>query len=457
MNILPQDVNESHVFETSRQFCKKFRIGALLKRSNIQKINGHSCLSVFQFVFGLAFSGRNLWRSLERNDAPFQKDTAYRLLNHPGYNWRTLLLLVAQKAFQLLFPLTSGERKRVFILDDSLYSRSRSKKVELLARVFDHTTKRFQRGFRMLTLGWSDGNSFIPLNFALLSSEKAENRLKEANPVIHKRSAGYHRRQESVRKSTEVLLELLRQTLKTGITADYLLFDSWFSFPGVIRDVVAESVQVICRLKELRSIRFTYEGRSLSLNELYQAIPKRRGRARFFASVIIDIGVTGQRIPARVVFVRDREHHGQWLALLSTDMDLAVEEIVHLYGKRWDIEVFFKMAKSHLCLAKEFQGRSYDLMVAHTTIVCLRYIMLALESRNNLDSRTVGGMFYQCCDELEDIKLFTALGRILAALRDALNNTLDASEAIIENLLVNFFRSLPKSFQGLLEFSGCES
>ena len=66
---------------------------------------------------------------------------------------------------------------------------------------------------------------------------------------------------------------------------------------------------------------------------------------------------------------------------LSTDITLGDEEIVRIYGKRiWNIEVFFKMTKSFLRLAKEFQCRSYDSMVAHTTIVCVRYIMLALQT-----------------------------------------------------------------------------
>lgn len=45
------------------------------------------------------------------------------------------------------------------IVDDSLFSRSRSKRVELLARVFDHVTHRYMRGFRLLVVGWSDGNA----------------------------------------------------------------------------------------------------------------------------------------------------------------------------------------------------------------------------------------------------------------------------------------------------------
>jgi len=453
MNIVPQTSAENQAFETSRRFCRDFQIGTWLNRANIRKINGHSCLSVFQFIFELVFSGRNLWRYLEREDAPFQKDTVYRLLNNPSYNWRILLLLAARSVLRFLMPLTSEERENVFIIDDSLFARSRSKAVELLAKVYDHVAHRFMKGFRILTLGWSDGNTFIPVNFALLSSENPDKRLVEANSAIDKRSAGWRRRRESVRKSTSVLLDLVGQAQKAGLTAKYLLFDSWFAFPSVIRSIVAKSLHVVCRLKELRSMRFRYEGRSLSLNELHQAVPKRRGCARFFASVVVDIGAGGQNVPARVVFIRGRER-GQWLALLSTDMELSEEEIVRIYGKRWDIEVFFKMAKSHLCLAKEFQGRSYDMMVAHTTIVCLRYIMLALESRKSTDSRTVGGLFYQYCGELEDLKFVTALLRILATFREVLRTAAGAPETLIDELFGYFYQSLPMSFQRLLQFSG---
>jgi hypothetical protein len=44
---------------------------------------------------------------------------------------------------------------------------------------------------------------------------------------------------------------------------------------------------------------------------------------------------------------------------------LGLPQIVTLYGRRWDIEVFFKMAKSFLKLAKEIQSRSFDALVAH--------------------------------------------------------------------------------------------
>ncbi|WP_165608168.1 transposase [Desulfoscipio geothermicus] len=71
------------------------------------------------------------------------------------------------------------------------------------------------------------------------------------------------------------------------------------------------------------------------------------------------------------------------------------EEVIRIYGLRWDIEVYFKVCKSFLRLAKEFQSRSYDAMFAHITIVTIRYIMLAVENREQVDNRAYGGIFYQ--------------------------------------------------------------
>ena len=116
--------------------------------------------------------------------------------------------------------------------------------------------------------------------------------------------------------------------------------------------------------------------------------------------------------PAKLVFVRDR-HKKDWLALISTDLNLSNEDIVRIYGKRWDIEVFFKMAKQHLKLAKEIQCRDYDALVAHTSIVFMRYMFLAYQHRIETDNRTFGELFYACCEEVSDISFVEALYRIM--------------------------------------------
>ncbi|BAF60587.1 hypothetical protein PTH_2406 [Pelotomaculum thermopropionicum SI] len=135
-----------------------------------------------------------------------EKDTIYRFLNSFRYNWRKFLLILSSSVInETIEPLTSRNWKNVLVLDDSLYSRNRSKAVELLARVKDHVENMYVRGFRMLTLGWSDGNTFLPVAFSLLSSENERNRLCGIDSRIDKRTTGYKRRVESIKKSTEVM------------------------------------------------------------------------------------------------------------------------------------------------------------------------------------------------------------------------------------------------------------
>jgi hypothetical protein len=178
-------------------------------------------------------------------------------------------------------------------------------------------------------------------------------------------------------------------------------------------------LNTIAMVKAIPKVYYKYDGKSMNLKTLYASIRKKRGKAKILSSVVVGIGSdeTGETIDAKIVFVRDRNRSRQWLALISTDTSLSEHEIIRIYGKRWDIEVFFKMNKSFLKLGKEFQCRSYDSMVAHTSIVFTRYMMLSIENRNNKDLRTIGGLFYQCCDELQDIQFCEALQLIIDTLK----------------------------------------
>ncbi|MBX5437600.1 MAG: transposase [Alicyclobacillaceae bacterium] len=144
------------------------------------------------------------------------------------------------------------------------------------------------------------------------------------------------------------------------------------------------------------------------------------------------------------MFVRDRNRSRQWLALLSTNTNLSDEEIIRIYGKRWDIETFFKVSKSYLRLAKELQGRTYDQMFAHTTIVFARYIMLSVASREAQDLRTIGALFFDCCDEIDDIRFVDALRLLLDLLRAALQAALSDGSVVTEDVIQQFIDRLPR-------------
>ncbi|EGD26474.1 transposase [Lactobacillus delbrueckii] len=74
-------------------------------------------------------------------------------------------------------------------------------------------------------------------------------------------------------------------------------------------------------------------------------------------------------------------------------MTIDENEIIRIYGKRWDIEVFFKTCKSFLKLGTEYHGLSYDALTAHTAFVFLRYMFMSVEKRDDEDDRTMGELF----------------------------------------------------------------
>lgn len=168
----------------------------------------------------------------------------------------------------------------------------------------------------MLTLGWSDGNTFVPLCFSLLSSHNKSSRYVEMSDGIDKRTAGYQRRKEAVKKSMETMQDLLKQALQAGTKASYVLFDSWFSFPVTILKVLEQGVHVICMLKAMHRVYYVYDGQKLNLKALYKAVRKKRGKAKILATVIVTLGTNekGEEVQAKIVFVRDRNPFRKFLS-----------------------------------------------------------------------------------------------------------------------------------------------
>ena len=161
-------------------------------------------MEIFQYLFLLIFSNRNMYMNLitGRNTPAFAKDTVYRFMKMIQINWiRFTTILSAQIIKDAIVPLDSEDRANVLIIDDSMFERNRSKKVELLAKVYDQAKLAYRFGFRMLTLGWSDGSTFLPVNSVLLSTENSQNRINEVTDV-DKRTVGYRRRKLSMEKGT---------------------------------------------------------------------------------------------------------------------------------------------------------------------------------------------------------------------------------------------------------------
>lgn len=444
-SITQANQNDKQISKSIKRFFTRFRISSALKEANAYKKKGIPVVEVFQYLFLLIFSNRSMYMSLitGRNTPGFAKDTVYRFMKMTQINWiRFTTLLASRIIMSAILPLDSQERKNVLVIDDSMFERNRSKKVELLAKAYDHANHRYRFGFRMLTLGWSDGSTFLPVNSVLLSSENKKNRVNEAMD-IDKRTVGYRRRMFSMQKGTQVMLELLKAAKKAAIPANYVLFDSWFSSPSTLHAVKSIGYDVIGMVKKTPKMFFRYQGEDMSLITVYNKNKKRRGRSRYLLSVLVDVIKDGESLPAKVVYVRNRNKRKEYLCLICTDTSLDENEIIRNYGKRWDIEVFFKVCKSCLNLSRECNSLSYDAMTAHTAVVFTRYMMLSLESREWNDNRSLGELFLYFSDEMADITWIQAFQMLLQMFRVILKDHTELTEETINELVDAFINTLP--------------
>ena len=118
-------------------------------------------------------------------------------------------------------------------------------------------------------------------------------------------------------------------------------------------------------------------------------------------------------IPAKIVCVRNKVNRKDWLAFICTDTTLSEEEIIRIYGKRWQIEVFFKTCKS-------------------------------MEQRQNEDQRTLGELFFFLVDEMADITFSRSLAILMAALMASLQEILKLSDEQLTAFTSDFEARLPE-------------
>ena len=340
---------------------------------------GFHVFDIFKVLFFVVFQLRNFWRlsTSDNYSIPFARDTAYRFLNSPYHRWRAFLAQIAKTAVCFCSTLTSNSKRKIFIVDDSLYNKNRSKKIELLSRVFDHVDKLYVKGFRFLTLAFTDGISLFPIDFALLGTKKI---ICEANPDIDKRSSGFKRRLEAVCEAPSVLLSMLDNARSLICKGSYIVFDSWFCVPPLIREIVKRNLHVTGRLKNDKT-HFLFRRNSkdsfVNLEQLFEKLKKIPAAVRKLQQQTPDILGSFrvclpqvkeyEAVAVKIVFVKNRNKSSsdanEWIAILTTDLSLTEEEVVCMYAKRWKIEGFFKVAKSLLKLEQEFQGRSYDMLI----------------------------------------------------------------------------------------------
>ncbi len=237
-----------------------------------------------------------------------------------------------------------------------------------------------------------NGKGFYPLDFAYSFGQKRHGDSPNESIGDPRSISGQRSFEAKHYSKLDLALMMIKRAIDNGFTARYVLFDSWYAWPVIIKKVraIKDDLHVICRLKENPS-KYHYRGKRYRLSELYQKVKsqfkKDQKTGLLLKRVIVKmpdcdedsviVFTKGYREPkADNLNGKKKTKESKWDAFLSTDTRLHASSIIKKYIKRWPVEVCFKECKQLLGLGKE-QSNSFNAQVFSTTASFMRYSMIS--------------------------------------------------------------------------------
>lgn len=161
---------------------------------------------------------------------------------------------------------------------------------------------------------------------------------------------------------------LSKMELKQGVT--YLL-DGGFRYYKEYDRMIKDKIDFIGRIQENSHIEIIEE----------QTIPEQDNG--IYADQIVRLGKDKRyRMKRTLRIIRFIGKEGQDLWLVTTRFDLTAEEVVLLYKRRWDIEVFFKFIKQNLKV-KHFWGTSKAAIKMQLYAALIAYLVVWLVKKKS--------------------------------------------------------------------------
>lgn len=383
---------------------------------------------------------------------PYKKDTFYRFDLNKKANWERLQIETARNVILDIESRTNKNHTNVLIFDDSLYQRTGGKGTDLCSKVFDHNDHKMRLGFRMMTGGWSNGETYVPFSQCLLTTRNPKLMVGK-DEQLDQRTIRGRRRHKAKEKGTAVVQSMVKDAQKARIPFEYVIFDTWFSSPTQLVSLKGLGTDVIAMVKK-NSTKYEFldpsdnEIKKQNTRQIFKKFRKRPGRSKYLLSV--DVKVTdgdGNSIPARLVYARNYNNKKDWVCFISTDMGISEENILRIYTMRWACEVYFRVSKSYLKLRTECHSTSYDAITAHMVVVAIRYMILALFRFENTDNRGIKEIMYGIQREIVNEMMDCAITLIIDTLLESIRTYYGATESQINDLIVVFINKLPEEWR----------
>ena len=114
------------------------------------------------------------------------------------------------------------------------------------------------------------------------------------------------------------MIDLVKTAQLSGLSAKYVLFDSWFSSPKTITVLKTDcGLDTIAMVKKSSKIKYGYQNGRYSIKEIYRQYKKRRGHSKY--RLCVDITIGDEAITAKIVCGRNKNKKKEWLAIICTN------------------------------------------------------------------------------------------------------------------------------------------
>ena len=435
------------------QTMQLLNIKSILKNANfVKKREGASpYLVVLHFVYMLVMN-KKISTFINQSNDSLKKDTYYRLLQNSSYNWRKLLSLTNLKILKLLHKVQDSLSVKVLIIDDTVEGKTGKYVEGSRDALWSNKEKRNIRGINVVSLNYSDGYSNFMLDFAISMGKYARVKFEEFTQEVDVRTTAYKRRLEIMDGKSQIAIDMLTRALKSGVYADYLLVDSWYSKPVFLSEMNKLGLKVISRIANNNKI-WNFTAKEKTLNAIYEKFKKlktekagtygKKIKFKYF-SVIVEHKNAGR---IKIVFIKTKE---KLIPIASTDTEINDEEIIEIYKRRWDIEQGYKELREHFGFGKE-ENRIYEALIARITLSFFSYNIVSYINRMSNEPKTIGGLFKDLECELHTLSIamqaFIEIMEKIAQIDEIVQNNKDFTSIIA---------TLRSTTQDLLGFR-CES
>lgn len=344
---------------------------------------------------------------------------------------------------------------RCLIFDDTDIVKT-GNTIEGISKVYNHVSKTYYLGYKLLVAGYWNGSVFIPVDFSLHRESKTSKlkygltkKQRKAQKKIPRcsKTLASKRYKELNKKKTEVVVQMFSRVVKRKISVDYILIDTWFTSVGLLEKLrsISNSTHIIGMYKYNSKIKIGSKTISLSQLKKQKNKPKRCRKFNYYyhsyITQIDDLKVA--------VYISKRGKNGKWKTLITTDTNLKFVDAIEIYSIRWSIEVFFKEAKQLFGLGK-CQSTNFDVQIAQITITMTQYLLASIRYR--MDAyETIGGLFKDLKQDYIENKLnirILAVAQLIIGVLEKIIDSIDI-EMITSKIIKNIedFGILEKSHQ----------